>query len=73
MQPAVVYAEELDRLGYGRPIWMPEHPTEASIELGDVGFIETRSFAFFCLHLFDFTDGVFPLRLRRVHSLVQCH
>lgn len=47
MQPAVVYAEELDRLGYGRPIWMPEHPTEASIELGDVGFIETRSFSFF--------------------------
>ena len=41
MKPPIVYAEELGRIGYGRPMWMPEQPPDASIELGDVGFIET--------------------------------
>lgn len=41
MKPPIVYAEELGRIGYGRPMWMPEEPPDASIELGDVGFIET--------------------------------
>ena len=44
MQPAVIYAEELGRIGYGKPLWMPEQPSEASIELGDVGFIERSTY-----------------------------
>lgn len=40
MQPAVVYANELSRLGYGRPMWMPDQP-EPCVEIGDVGFVET--------------------------------
>ena len=40
MYPAVVYTEELFRLGHGRPMWMPEKP-DSPVEIGDVGFIET--------------------------------
>lgn len=40
MYPALVYTEELAKLGHGRPMWMPEKP-DTPVELGDVGFIET--------------------------------
>lgn len=35
--PAVVYSDLLRYLNYGRPLWVPE----SSVELGDVGYIET--------------------------------
>lgn len=44
MQPAVVYANELSKLGYGRPMWMPDQPVPC-VEIGDVGFVETGMFS----------------------------
>lgn len=37
-----VYSEELSKLGYGRPMYIPEPTTSGQIEIGDVGIIEER-------------------------------
>ena len=52
MQPAVVYAHELSRLGHGRPMWSPDRP-ETPVEIGDVGFIENGTCYDFCNWLRD--------------------
>ncbi len=45
-EAAKVYAEELQKLAYGHPLWWPEHTKgpggrERGIEIGDVGYIDS--------------------------------
>ena len=39
MTSAVIYAEELAQLDYGRPMWSPNF----AVEIGDVGLINIRT------------------------------
>jgi hypothetical protein len=41
MKPSIIYAEELSKLGYGHPLWLPEGSSDSqAAELGDVGYID---------------------------------
>ena len=45
MAAAEVYAEQLNRLNYGYPLWHPEPPNDADeIHVGDVGFVRDGAF-----------------------------